>query len=114
MDAQHRLQNVPDRVDVVCTPVNPQLRRHLPTAGTSDLEEPCLRSRVVVIDEQRRTMMRRGNSVEGRRVAIRRMLVQLVVQPAADDAFATHAVALVPELLDVFRHLFWQRCPGYH
>ena len=56
--------------------------------------------------------MRRGHSVEGRRVAIRRMLVQLVVQPAVDDAFATHAVQLVPEMLDVFRDLFWQRFPG--
>ena len=57
-------------------------------------------------------MMRRHNSVEGRRVAIRRMLIQLVVQPLVDDAFATHAVQLVPEMLDAFRDLFWQRFPG--
>ena len=114
MDAQHRMQNVPDLVALVVGPANPQLRRHLPTASTSDLDEPCWRFRVVVIDPQRRTMMRRGHSVEGRRVAIRRMLVQLVVQLLVDDVFATHAVQLVPELLDVFRYLFWQRCPGYH
>ena len=107
MDHQHRLQNVSDLVDVVCGPVNPQLRRHLPTAGTSDLEEPCWRSRVVVIDPQRWTMVPRQNCVEGRRVAIGRMLIQLVVQGVVDDALAIQAVQLVPELLDAFRDFFW-------
>ena len=112
MDHQHRLQNVSDLVDVVCGPVNPQLRRHLPTAGTSDLEEPLWRSRVVVIDPQRRRMMRRRNCVEGQRVAIGRMLIQLVVQAVVEDASAMEAVALVVETLDVVRDLFWQLPPG--
>ena len=57
-------------------------------------------------------MMRRLNSVEGRREAIGHMLIQLVVQHVVDDVFATHAVQLVPELLDVFRDLLWQLFPG--
>ena len=57
-------------------------------------------------------MMRRPNCVEGRRVAIGRMLIQLVVHGVVDDAFATHAVQLVPELLDAVRDLFWQQFPG--
>ena len=56
--------------------------------------------------------MRRPHCVEGRRVAIGRMLIQLVVHEVVDDAFATQAVALVVETLDVVRDLFWQRCPG--
>ena len=107
MDHQHRLQNVSDLVDVVCGPVNPQLRRHHHTVGTSDLEEPLWRSRVVVIDPQRRRMMRRRNCVEGQRVAIGRMLIQLVVQGVVDDALAIQAVQLVPELLDAFCDFFW-------
>ena len=112
MDDQHPIQNVPDLVDLVCGALNPQLRRHLHTAGTSDLEEPCHRFDVVVIDPQRWTIIPRPNCVEGGRAAIGRMLIQLVVHEVVDDAFATQAVALVPETLDVVRDLFWQRCPG--
>ena len=57
-------------------------------------------------------MMRRLNCVEGRRVAIGRMLIQLVVQGVVDDAFAIQAVQLVPEMLDASRDLFWQQFPG--
>ena len=107
MDDQHPIQNVPDLVDLVCGALNPQLRRHLHTARTSDLEEPCHRFDVVVIDPQRWTMVPRQNCVEGRRVAIGRMLIQLVVQGVVDDALAIQAVQLVPELLDAFRDFFW-------
>ena len=57
-------------------------------------------------------MLRRLKSEEGRRVAIGRMLIQLVVQGVVDDAFARQAVQLVPEMLDAFRDLFWQQFPG--
>ena len=40
MDDQHPIQNVPDIVDLGCGAFNPQLRRHLHTTRTSDLEEP--------------------------------------------------------------------------
>ena len=59
-------------------------------------------------------MLRRLKSEEGRRVAIGRMLIHLVVQPVVDDAFGTHAVQLVPEMLDGLHYLFWQLFPGYH
>ena len=112
MDDQHPIQNVPDLVDLGCGALNPQLRRHLHTARTSDLEEPCHRFDVVVIDPQRWTMMPRPNCVEGRRAAIGRLLIQLVVQCVVDDVFAIQAVQLVTEILDACRDFFWQRFPG--
>ena len=39
MDDQHPIQNVPDLVGLGCGALNPQLRRHLHTTRTSDLEE---------------------------------------------------------------------------
>ena len=112
MDDQHPIQNVPDLVDLVCGALNPQLRRHLPAARTSDLEEPCHRFDVVVIDPQRWTMMPRPNCVEGRRAAIGPLLIQLVVQYVVDDVFAIQAVQLVTEILDACRDFFWERFPG--
>ena len=112
MDDQHPIQNVPDLVDLGCGALNPQLRRHLHTARTSDLEEPCHRFDVVVIDPQRWTMMPRPNCVEGRRAAIGPLLIQLVVQCVVDDVFAIQAVQLVTEILDACRDLFWQEFPG--
>ena len=112
MDDQHPIQNVPDLVDLVCGALNPQLRRHLHTARTSDLEEPCHRFDVVVIDPQRWTMMPRPNCVEGRRAAIGRLLIQLVVQCVVDDASAIQAFQLVTEMLDACRDFFWQEFPG--
>ena len=112
MDDQHPIQNVPDLVDLGCGALNPQLRRHLHTARTSDLEEPCHRFDVVVIDPQRWTMMPRPNCVEGRRAAIGRLLIQLVVQCVVDDVFAIQAVQLVTEILDACRDFFWERFPG--
>ena len=103
MDDQHPIQNVPDLVDFVCGALNPQLRRHLHTARTSDLEEPCHRFDVVVIDPQRWTMMPRPNCVEGRRAAIGCLLIQLVVQCIVDDASAPQASHLVTEMLDASR-----------
>ena len=112
MDDQHPIQNVPDLVDLGCGALNPQLRRHLHTARTSDLEEssPCFD--VVIIDPQRWTMMPRPNCVEGRRAAIGRLLIQLVVQCVVDDASAIQAVQLVTEMLDACRAFFWQEFPG--
>ena len=112
MDDQHPIQNVPDLVDLGCGALNPQLWSHLHTARTSDLEEPCHRFDVVVIDPQRWTMMPRPNCVEGRRAAIGRLLIQLVVQCVVDDASAIQAVQLVTEILDAFRDFFWQGSPG--
>ena len=112
MDDQHPIQNAPDLVDLVCGALNPQLRRHLHTTRASDLEEPCHRFDVVVIDPQRWTMMPRPNCVEGRRAAIGRLLIQLVVQCVVDDASAIQAVQLVTEILDAFRDFFWQGSPG--
>ena len=112
MDDQHPIQNVPDLVDLGCGALNPQLRRHLHTARTSDLEEPCHRFDVVVIDPQRWTMMPRPNCVEGRRAAIGPLLIQLVVQYVVDDVFAIQAVQLITEILDACRDFFWQRFPG--
>ena len=57
-------------------------------------------------------MMRRPNCVEGRRVAIGRMLIQLVVHGVVDDASAIQAFQLVTEMLDACRDLFWQQFPG--
>ena len=57
-------------------------------------------------------MMRRLNCVEGRRVAIGRMLIQLVVHGVVDDASAIQAFQLVTEMLDACRDLFWQQFPG--
>ena len=112
MDDQHPIQNVPDLVDLGCGALNPQLWSHLLTARTSDLEEPCHRFDVVVIDPQRWTMMPRPNCVEGRRAAIGRLLIQLVVQCCVDDASAMQAVQLVKEILDACRYFFWQELPG--
>ena len=56
--------------------------------------------------------MPRPNCVEGRRAAIGRLLIQLVVQCVVDDASAIQAVQLVTEMLDVFRDFFWQGFPG--
>ena len=112
MDDQHPIQNVPDLVDLGCGALNPQLWSHLHTARTSDLEEPCHRFDVVVIDPQRWTMMPRPNCVEGRRAAIGRLLIQLVVQCVVDDVFAIQAVQLVTEILDACRDFFWQEFPG--
>ena len=108
MDDQHQIQNVPDLVDFVCGALTPQLRRHLHTTRASDLEEPCARFDVVVIDPQRWTMMPRQNCVEGGRAAIGRMLIQLVVQCLVDDASAPQAFQLVTEMLDACRDFFWQ------
>ena len=112
MDDQHPIQNVPDLVDLVCGALNPQLRRHLLTTRTSDLEERASIFDVVVIDPQRWTMMPRPNCVEGRRAAIGRLLIQLVVQCVVDDASAIQAVQLVTEMLDACRDFFWQELPG--
>ena len=112
MDDQHPIQNVPDLVDLFCGALNPQLRRHLLTTRTSDLEERASIFDVVVIDPQRWTMMPRPNCVEGRRAAIGRLLIQLVVQCVVDDVFAIQAVQLVTEILDACRDFFWQRFPG--
>ena len=51
--------------------------------------------------------MRRQDCVEGGRVAIDRMLIELVVQDIVDDFPAPHAFQLVSELLDPFRDFFW-------
>ena len=112
MDDQHPIQNVPDLVDLGCGALDPQLRSHLHTARTSDLEEPCHRFDVVVIDPQRWTMMPRPNCVEGRRAAIGPLLIQLVVQCVVDDVFAVQAVQLLTEMLDACRDFFWQKFPG--
>ena len=56
--------------------------------------------------------MRRPNCVEGRRVAIGRMLIQLVVHGVVDDASAIQAFQLVTEMLDACRDFFWQGLPG--
>ena len=112
MDDQHPIQNMPDLLDFVCGALNPQLRRHLHTARTSDLEEPCCRFDVVVIDPQRWTMMPRPNCVEGRQAAIGRLLIQLVVQCVVDDASAIQAFQLIAEMLDACRDFFWQQFPG--
>ncbi len=112
MDDQHPIQNIPDLIDLVCGALNPQLRRHLHTARTSDLEEPQHRFDVVVIDPQRWTMMPRPNCVEGRRPAIGRLLVQLVVQCVVDDVSVIQAFQLVTEMLDACRDFFWQDFPG--
>ena len=112
MDDQHPIQNVPDLVDLGCGALDPQLRRHLHTARTSDLEEPCHRFDVVVIDLQRWTMMPRPNCVEGRRAAIGPLLIQLVVQCVVDDVFAVQAVQLLTEMLDACRDFVWQEFPG--
>ena len=112
MDDQHPIQNVPDLVDLGCGALDPQLRSHLHTARTSDLEEPCHRFDVVVIDPQRWTMMPRPNCVEGRRAAIGRLLIQLVVQCVVDDVFVIQALQLITEILDVCRAFFWQEFPG--
>ena len=56
--------------------------------------------------------MPRPNCVEGRRAAIGRLLIQLVVQCAVDDASAIQAVQLVTEILDACRDFFWQELPG--
>ena len=112
MDDQHPIQNVPDLVDLGCGALDPQLRSHLHTARTSDLEEPSPCFDVVVIDPQRWTMMLRPNCVEGRRAAIGPLLIQLVVQCVVDDVFAVQAVQLLTEMLDACRDFFWQGCPG--
>ena len=112
MDDQHPIQNMPDLLDFVCGALNPQLRRHLHTAGTSDLEEPCHRFDVVVIDPQRWTMMPRPNRVEGRRAAIGCLLIQLVVQCLVDDVPVIQAFQLVTEMLHAGRDFFWQDFPG--
>ena len=112
MDDQHPIQNVPDLVDLVCGALNPQLRRHLHTTRTSDLEERAGIFDVVVIDPQRWTIIPRPNCVEGGRAAIGRLLIQLVVQCGVDDASAMQAVQLVTEILDACRDFFWQELPG--
>ena len=112
MDDQHPIQNVPDLVDLVCGALNPQLRRHLHTTRTSDLEERASIFDVVVIDPQRWTIIPRPNCVEGGRAAIGRLLIQLVVQCVVDDASAMQAVQLVTEMLDACRDFFWQELPG--
>ena len=103
MDDQHPIQNVPDLVDLFCGALNPQLRRHLLTTRTSDLEERASIFDVVVIDPQRWTMMPRQDCVEGGRAATGRMLIQLVVQDFVDDAPAPQAFQLVSELCDASR-----------
>ena len=112
MDDQHPIQNVPDLVDLVCGALNPQLRRHLLTTRTSDLEERAGIFDVVVIDPQRWTILPRPNCVEGGRAVIGRLLIQLVVQRGVDDASAMQAVHLVKEILDACRDFFWQEFPG--
>ena len=112
MDDQHPIQNVPDLVDLVCGALNPQLRRHLLTTRTSDLEERAGIFDVVVIDPQRCTIIPKRNCVEGGRAAIGHLLIQLVVQCAVDDASAIQAVQLVTEMLDACRDFFWQELPG--
>ena len=57
-------------------------------------------------------MVPRQKCVQGRRVAIGRMLIQLVVQCVVDDAYAIQAVQLVTEMLDACRDFFWQEFPG--
>ena len=52
--------------------------------------------------------MPRPNCVEGRRAAIGRLLIQLVVQFLVDDAIAIQTLQLVTELLDACRDFFWQ------
>ena len=56
--------------------------------------------------------MPRPNCVEGRRAAIGRLLIQLVVQCVVDDVFAIQAFQLVTEMLDACRDFFWQEFPG--
>ena len=56
--------------------------------------------------------MPRPNCVEGRRAAIGRLLIQLVVQCVVDDASAIQAAQLVTEMLDACRDFFWQEFPG--
>ena len=56
-------------------------------------------------------MTQRFNCAERGRVAIGRMLIQLVVQGLVDDALAPQAVQLVTETLDVWRDFFWQEYP---
>ena len=56
--------------------------------------------------------MPRPNCVEGRRAAIGRLLIQLVVQCVVDDASAIQAFQLVTEMLPVCRDFFWQDFPG--
>ena len=112
MDDQHPIQNVPDLVDLVCGALNPQLRRHLLTTRTSDLEERASIFDVVVIDPQRWTIIPIPNCVEGGRAAIGHLLIQLVVQCAVDDVSAIQAVQLVTEMLDACRDFFWQGLPG--
>ena len=57
-------------------------------------------------------MMPRPNCVEGRRAAIGRLLIQLVVQYVVDDVFVIQALQLVTEILDACRDFFWERFPG--
>ena len=57
-------------------------------------------------------MMSRLNCVEGRRAAIGRLLIQLVVQYVVDDVFVIQALQLVTEILDACRDFFWERFPG--
>jgi hypothetical protein len=57
-------------------------------------------------------MMPRQNCVEGRRAAIGRLLIQLVVQCVVDDASAIQAVQLATEMVDACRDFFWQEFPG--
>ena len=56
--------------------------------------------------------MPRPNCVEGRRAAIGRLLIQLVVQCVVEDVFAIQALQLVTEILDACRDFFWQEFPG--
>ena len=55
--------------------------------------------------------MPRPNCVEGRRAAIGRLLVQLVVQSIVDDVSVIQAFQLVTEMLDACRDFFWQGFP---
>ena len=112
MDEHHPVQNVFDILDLVCGALNPKMRRHLPTARASDLDEPWVGFGVVVVDPQRWRIMPRLDCVEGGRAAIGRMLIQLVVQCLVDDASAPQAVHLVTEMPDACRDFVWQEFPG--
>ena len=57
-------------------------------------------------------MMPRPNCVEGRRAAIGRLLVQLVVQGVVDDVSVIQAFQLVTEMLDACGDFFWHEFPG--
>ena len=56
-------------------------------------------------------MMPRPHCVEGRRAAIARLLVQLVVQCIVDDVPVIQAFQLVTEMLDACRDFFLARIP---